>query len=206
MNFDFADLVRRLENLIRVGVIVEADYATATARVDCGVVTTESLPWLTRRAGGDRDWWAPEVGEQVIILAPGGLLEAGWILPAANSDTHAEPAASPDLHRVEYGNGASMTHDRGSGALTLIIKGAVTLAADGPVLVQAPEVTLDTPQTTCTGNVLVQGQLTYQGGMVGSGGSGVAASISGDVVADGISLKSHTHTEQGDKAEVSSPH
>ncbi|MDP1136651.1 phage baseplate assembly protein V, partial [Klebsiella pneumoniae] len=46
----------------------------------------------------------------------------------------------------------------------------------------------------------VEGLLTYQAGMSGSGGTGAAASIegnvqitSGDLTADDISLKHHTH-------------
>lgn len=206
MNYDFSDLARRLENLIRIGAITEVDYARARARVNCGVVITDWLPWLTRRAGLDADWWAPEPGEQVVVLAPGGLLEDGVILPSLYSDSHPEPAASAEIRKTTFANGASFTHDRDTGALTVVIKGPVTLTANGAVLVQAPEVTLDTPNTTCTGALLVQGRLTYQGGMTGSGGTGAAASITGEVVADGISLTTHTHTEQGDGQETSAPH
>ena len=52
--------------------------------------------------------------------------------------------------------------------------------------------------TSNSGVVTVQGLLTYQAGMVGSGGSGATAAISGDVIvsggdvkADEISLKEH---------------
>lgn len=60
-------------------------------------------------------------------------------------------------------------------------------------------------------NVLTEGQttvikqITGQGGMAVSGGSGASVTgnmriTSGDVTADRISLKSHTHMEQGDGA------
>lgn len=62
-------------------------------------------------------------------------------------------------------------------------------------------VTIDTPSTTVTGNMLVQGTFTYTGGMVGSGSAGGStASITGsvevsdDVTASGVSLVSHTHS------------
>ena len=50
------------------------------------------------------------------------------------------------------------------------------------------------------GTTLIEEQLTGQGGMAISGGSGasVTGSISvtgGDVKADGVGLKSHTHTD-----------
>ena len=51
-----------------------------------------------------------------------------------------------------------------------------------------------------TGTTLVEEQLTGQGGMAISGGSGASVTgsmiiTSGDVKADGIGLKSHTHTD-----------
>ena len=55
--------------------------------------------------------------------------------------------------------------------------------------------TIDTPETTITGNatikknLIVAGSITGRRGMTISGG----ATVSGDVTADGISLKSHTH-------------
>jgi len=53
-----------------------------------------------------------------------------------------------------------------------------------------------------------------QAGLSVTGAGGGAAAVitgnlhvqSGDVTADGISLKQHTHTEQGDGAETSSAH
>ena len=51
-----------------------------------------------------------------------------------------------------------------------------------------------------TGTTLVEDQLTGQGGMAISGGSGASVTGSmiitdGDVKADGVGLKSHTHTD-----------
>ena len=53
------------------------------------------------------------------------------------------------------------------------------------VTVQAPRVTIDSPQTDVTGKLTVQGLLTYAGGMSGSGGSGSAATITGNVTVEG---------------------
>lgn len=99
------------------------------------------------------------------------------------------------------------------GATQVNVEGTTTVASGGAAVVQAPSVTLDTPQATCTGKLTVQGLLTYQSGMVGQGGSGATAKINGsieveggDVTADEISLKLHRHTEQGDGAPTSAPH
>lgn len=82
------------------------------------------------------------------------------------------------------------------GAVTLSCASTVDVTAGGPVSVNSPSVTLNTPSTHCTGALLVDGQITT--------GAGVTAA--GDMTAGGISGMSHTHTEQGDGAEVSPPH
>lgn len=69
--------------------------------------------------------------------------------------------------------------------MKLIAGGDVLIKSGTHVTVQAPSITLDAPQTTCTGNMTVSGLLTYQGGMSGSGGTGSAASIQGNIQVDG---------------------
>lgn len=64
-------------------------------------------------------------------------------------------------------------------------------------------VTVDTPQTTITGdatikkNLIVAGKITGQGGLAVSGGGGATVSgdmkATGDVTAGGISVQNHTH-------------
>jgi len=213
--FDLVELERRLANLIRVGTVEDADYTGAKVLVRCDDISTDWLPWMTRRAGADRDWWAPEIGEQVIVIAPSGLMGGAFVLPALYADAHPEPAASPDIHTIRYGNGDTVTHNRADGSWFVQCAGPVTVIAGGAVTVKAPSVTLDTPQTTCTGKLTVHGLLTWLAGMAGKKGKSSASAaeiegdvrvLSGDVKADNISLKQHTHTEQGDGAETSAAH
>lgn len=78
----------------------------------------------------------------------------------------------------------------------------VHLTRDGIVVKTAKTLTLQAdagaeikaPSTHITGTLQVDQKITGTGGMAVSGGGG--ATVEGDVVADGISLKSHTH--QGD--------
>ena len=67
----------------------------------------------------------------------------------------------------------------------------LTATVTGSATIKAASVTIDSPTTHITGSLLVDGAMTGKGGITVSGGSG--ATVTGDVVADGISLKSHTH-------------
>jgi phage baseplate assembly protein V len=166
---DITELARRLANLLRYGQIEQADYAQALVRVQCDGYLTGWLPWLTRRAGGDVDWWAPEVGEAVLVLAPDGDPALAVVLPAAYSDAVPPPETSPDIAAWRFGTAVSVAVDRSTGALTVI--------ASGTVRVQAPRVEIAAEQVEITGHLSV--------------GDGVT--VTGDVTADGISLKTHKH-------------
>lgn len=207
-----ADLERRLSNIVRVGQVVEADYAAGKVRVECDDFTTDWIPWKTRRAGGDVDWWAPEVGEQVEVISPSGLTEGAYADTALYSDRHPEPENSPDKHTVRYRNGDFITHDRSDGSLRIKLAGAVNVEAGGPAMVKTPSATVDAPETRFTGNATIDKMLTVKGGMAVSGGSGGATmqidgdlnmkgkvSVEGDVSATGTIMDGggnsnhHTH-------------
>lgn len=65
--------------------------------------------------------------------------------------------------------------------------GGITVTSPGTVTINAEQTTINAPTT-------VNGLLTYTQGMVGSGGGSATAQISGDVVANGISLVNHVHS------------
>ena len=58
MNFGQSEISRRLANLIRVGAVAEADYNEARLKIVIGDRVSGWLPWITRTAGNDIDWFA----------------------------------------------------------------------------------------------------------------------------------------------------
>lgn len=66
-----------------------------------------------------------------------------------------------------------------SGTTSIESTGAVSVETGASATVKAQAVTLDAPQTTCTGNLTVQGALSYTGGMTGSSSGGSAATFNG---------------------------
>ncbi|WP_319778445.1 phage baseplate assembly protein V [Maridesulfovibrio sp.] len=123
----YADISRKLENTLRIGKICEADYGKARLRVELGEVTTGWLPWITTRAGNDISWWAPELGEQVMVLSPGGDLAQGVVLPAIYQTASPACADRPTIDRITYEDGAIIEYDKAAHRLYGKIPGSALL-------------------------------------------------------------------------------
>ena len=134
------ELERRLDNVVRFCVVKELDASTLppSARVTDGEWESGWIPVAARRASqGVREWNVPEVGERVVVLAAQGEPELARILPASLYCTDTPPAhAAPQIHAVDYGDGARLTYDRQSSTLS------VTVPEDGIVVMDAAGVSL----------------------------------------------------------------
>lgn len=191
------ELARAIRNLIRSGVVTEVDIVQGLCRVQSGGIQTTWLNWLTTRAGRSRTWWAPSVGEQVLLLAIGGELDTAFVLPGIYSDDNPAPSASADAWLVEFPDGAVMSYEPETGALTVTgIKTADVTASDSVavsvpvVLIKADtRVTLDTPEVVCT-NKLTTGMLEVkQGGKM----SGNIEHSGGAFTSNGVQVDKHGH-------------
>lgn len=89
-----SELSRAMPDIIRIGVVAEVDTKTALCRIQTGDILTDWLNWLTARAGSGRAWWAPSVGEQVLMLSLGGELDTGFVLPGIYSDDFPAPSVT----------------------------------------------------------------------------------------------------------------
>ncbi len=147
--FDVVELARRLAGVVRLGTVEEADYVRARVRVRYDTdaagepVVTAWLPWLTTRAGGDRSWWAPEAGEQVVLLSPSGELGQAVVLPGVYQRAHPANGERADLSRVDWGNGSWAEHDRKSGTIKVYAKGDIEIVAEGNIKLKASRIDLN---------------------------------------------------------------
>ena len=133
--FRLVELARRLANVVRPGVVAEADHALARVRVKYGEeaeAVSAWLPWLAGRAGGDLEWWAPEIGEQVLILAPSGELANGIVIAGLYSDARPAPASSSDRHVTRYIDGAEIEYDREAHRLKAVLPEGGTAEITAP--------------------------------------------------------------------------
>lgn len=212
------ELERRMANVIRDGTIMAVDLAKRRVRVKSGEIETTWLPWPAGRAGpGKRRWDPPEVGEQVTMISPSGDLRQARVIPGIYQEAYDSPSSDGNKDHVTYGDGTVIEYDRASHTL-LANLGASSILADRTKIVltigdttltmtaagttlETPQLTVDAPQSTFTGNVTVQGLLAYQGGMTGSGGSGASIdgplSITGGTVTHDSKNIGSTHTHGG---------
>ncbi|QRY30554.1 phage baseplate assembly protein V [Variovorax sp. PDNC026] len=224
------ELKRLIENLVRAGTIMAVDEPGYKCRVKSGGLETNWLRWFARRAGNVRHWSPPVVGEQCMVFSPGGDMAAGFVLVGIFSDGMSANGDSADVERTTYPDGAVIEYDHAASALkaTLPHGGTADITVPDSIIVRcktadvtasesakvhSQEITLDAPKNIVTGELLVQGLLTYTAGMAGSGtgpggktaridgdmafvnGHGITTD-GGDIVAGDISVQGHGHIEQ----------
>ena len=141
--FEHTEGARRAANFIRYGVVKEADYEKALIRVELqdGELLSDWIPWVTLRASNDRFWWAPEVGEVMLLLAPSGELANAVALPAAFSDEN-QNGDRPTLQRQTFQDGTVIEYDREAHRYLID-----TTASSGSVVVKAQTVTVEASGT-----------------------------------------------------------
>jgi phage baseplate assembly protein V len=219
------ELLRLIENIVRAGTVMAVDHGAHLCRVKSGGNETNWLPWFARRAGDVRHWSPPSVGEQCMVLSPGGDMASGFVLVGLYSDNVPANGSSGDVERTTYPDGAVFEYDHAAHALKVTLPGGGTaditvpdsikvscdtadVTAASSAVLHSQLITLDAPQTRTTGNLEVGGMLTMAAGG-GGGGVGARTQLRGpvelvdgdltapdhDLVAKGISLSEHRHEE-----------
>ncbi|HEI6852731.1 TPA: phage baseplate assembly protein V [Yersinia enterocolitica] len=197
MQTQITEILRLLRNLIRIGTVAEVDLDQALCRVATGDNTTGWLNWLTARAGQSRSWWAPSVGEQVLILSLGGELDTAFVLPGIFSDDFPPPSASADGLYLAFPDGATLHYEPESGELqadgvkTAVINASESINATAPTITCAASVKilLDTPEVECTHNLTTATLNVKSGGKM----SGNIEHSGGKFSSNGVVVDDHDH-------------
>lgn len=179
------EIGRRLENILRAGTVAEVRHGKpARCRVRSGELLTDWLPWISGSAGGQdrRQWWPPKVGEQCLVMAPGGDLLNAVVQPGVFSDKAPQGSASPTAFRMDWSATDFMEHDSATGQLVIRCDQGITLQVGQSSIT----ITRDSIRLSAGGGSLVIDR--------------AGATGSPDVIADGISLRTHVHggVKQGD--------
>ena len=155
-----AELTRRIDNLIRFGIIAEVDHATARARVKSGQILTDFLPLVTLRAGTTTTWSPPTKGEQCVILSASGEFTTACVLVGLY--TKNSPSHSPDVPVIKFADGASIEYNQTSGRLNVVgIKSAFINASQ--------QIEIFCPTVKIKGDVKIEGSVTSTGDMTAGG-------------------------------------
>lgn len=136
-SFSFSEIDRKLANLIRLGTVKEADYKKARVRIQIGKILTDWLPWVTSRAGQDRNWSAPSVGEQVVLLSPSGEMAQGVVIPAIYQQKHPAPSDKETDATLVFQDGSKVLYDKEKHHLT------VSVVTDGTLTLKIGESSLE---------------------------------------------------------------
>lgn len=160
-----AEISRRLDSLLLPGVIAAVDHAAARCRVRSGELLSAWLPWFSNRAGELREWSPPTIGEQCLVLSPGGDPACGFVLLGLFSQANPAPASAPALYLQTFADGASLSYDHEQHHFVCELPAGATV------------------QLTAPGGVTIVGDITITG----------TVTVSDDVIAAGVSLVEHRH-------------
>lgn len=181
--YELGEMNRQLSNLLRVGKIAALDEENARVKVSAAGLTTDWLPWGAQRAGAVRKWSAPTIGEQVLIASPYGDMGQAVVVCSLFSDEKPAPATSKDRETVVFPDGSAVDYNSATNTLTVTVAGAgnVIINCKSATIAAVDSVTLQTPLTTCTGDLVVQG------GFSGGGGASLTGNlaVSGNIAAGG---------------------
>ncbi|MBH2683732.1 phage baseplate assembly protein V [Serratia marcescens] len=179
---DAAELIRLLENLIRVGVVTAIDEDNKRVRVATGGLDTTWLRWNAQRAGAFNIWMPPSLGEQVWLLCIGGNPETAIIGGSLYSNDHPAPGGSRNEMVITAPDGAKFRYDADAGALEVSGVKTAKLTAEVKVI-------LDSPVVECT-NLLKTRQFD-----VSEGGEmhGDFNHTGGTFVSNGVKVDDHDH-------------
>ncbi|WP_419078879.1 phage baseplate assembly protein V [Phascolarctobacterium faecium] len=139
-----------IKNIIRIGRVSSIDVNTNTARVafsDKDDLVSGNLMIVNRGSMVDKDYWIPDIDEQVLCLMlpnKSGLgLNEGFILGSFFSAEDAPQERSTDVRAVKFGDGTVIKHDRSTGNLTVNATGDISIIAGGTITIQGAVVKIN---------------------------------------------------------------
>lgn len=197
---ELSDHQRRLMAMIQRATVMAVDPQTARLKVRFLNNTSAWLPWVSDRAGGVRQWSAPQVGEDVLLLCPQGDSEQAVCLPSLYSVDFPPPHTDPNEHLTVYEDGAVISYQDVTHRLYAVLPDGATTE-----LVSTGGITM-TGDLTVHGNVTHNGDTTHNGLTHSTGHITCDADVSdvkGSLQGNRDTYNGHTH--RGDSGGTTGP-
>lgn len=139
-----------IKNIIRIGRVSSIDVSTNTARVafsDKDDLVSGNLMIINRGSMVDKDYWIPDIDEQVLCLMlpnkSGRGLNEGFILGSFFSKEDKPQERSADVRAIKFGDGTVIKHDRSTGNLTINATGDISIVAAGTLTIRGAVVNIN---------------------------------------------------------------
>ncbi len=123
---------RALRGMVRAGTVSSVNPANSTARVefdDKDKTVSPELHIIHRGSGVNKDYWLPDVGEQVVCLFANNdkNFSTGWILGTYFTEKQPPQVNNKDIRRLDFSDGTYMEYNRNTGALTINVVGEIKI-------------------------------------------------------------------------------
>lgn len=145
---EIARLYQLLGQVVRVGTVTSINATDCSARVqfkDRNGVVSYDLRVLVKNTLNQKDYWMPEVYEQVLCLFLPNGIEQGYILGSFFSRVTTPLADSEKIRKVTFDDGTAIEYDRDTNKLQIDISesaGQVVINCAGSVTVNGPKIDL----------------------------------------------------------------
>ena len=146
--YPFEEIGRRLtalesamRQLLRVGFVVEQIPEEAKVRVefrDADMIETFKFAVLVPQTRCNKDWWLPDLGEQVLCICLPYGLERGFILGSFYNLQDVPMTFDPEKRRVNFLDGGWLEYNRATGEAQIHVPESIRIAAGTEVIIDAP--------------------------------------------------------------------
>lgn len=117
-------------NMIRIGRVSSVHPSEMAVKVvfeDKDNLVSDRLPVLVRGSSKNRDYWLPDVGEQVCCLMLPNGHNAGICLGSFYSESSPPAIADAEKRRIDFSGGSFIEFDRTTGGLTVQCTGDIVV-------------------------------------------------------------------------------
>lgn len=126
------DADRALRGMLRTGTVSAVYPKTDTVRVvfdDKDETTSPELHVLHRFSGKNKDYWMPDIGDQVLCIFNNNdkNFSTGWVLGSYFTEKQPPQVASADIMRMDFADGSFVEVNRAAGSLKINFTGPITI-------------------------------------------------------------------------------